>query len=394
MAANASGGATVRSDPVDASGPLDIAAIDLRQEPPRLVLYLRTRGAWSPDELQRFPAADERQLCLRYRGPQTDLARLCIGGPVSHRRVLLGYERLAADGSVLAKRKVAAAIARPSESAAELRFDPADAGMRPGAIRWRLLSHWRGPECPPVARSAGRAAAASPPLPCDDRYPNGEAMASFQLRRVRPAGCTTGGAPFRYHGPRTRKLVALTFDDGPSSYTSSILHSLNRYGARSTFFEVGENVPGDSAVMRRILRSGSEIGNHSMHHSAYPSSSDLAATSARIHAVTGFRPCEFRPPYGAVNGGLIMRAWRLGMHTIYWDVDPQDWALPGSSAIYSRVVGNVRPGSIVIMHDGGGPRDETAAALPRILANLRRRGYRCVTVTRLLGHHVIWEAYG
>jgi peptidoglycan/xylan/chitin deacetylase (PgdA/CDA1 family) len=79
------------------------------------------------------------------------------------------------------------------------------------------------------------------------------------------------------------------------------------------------------------------------------------------------------------------------MTTIGWDVDPRDWANPGTGAIVSSVLGSVRPGSIVVMHDGGGSRSQTLNALPPILRELRRRGYRAVTVTRLLGHRFTYQ---
>ena len=78
------------------------------------------------------------------------------------------------------------------------------------------------------------------------------------------------------------------------------------------------------------------------------------------------------------------------MTTVVWDVDPRDWSTPGTSAIYHRVVSATRPGSIIVMHDGGGNRSETVAALPHIIRTLRRRGYRFVTVTKLLHNRIIW----
>jgi len=161
-----------------------------------------------------------------------------------------------------------------------------------------------------------------------------------------------------------------------------------------TFFEVGQEMPGREATMRQILSEGNEIGNHTMHHSADPGYADLAATSARIEAATHFRPCLFRPPYGAYNSPTIAAAGQAGMRTIAWDVDPTDWSTPGTGAIYSRVVGAARPGSIVLMHDGGGNRSETLAALPQIVDTLRSRGYSFETVTQLLGHQLIYEPYG
>jgi peptidoglycan/xylan/chitin deacetylase (PgdA/CDA1 family) len=211
---------------------------------------------------------------------------------------------------------------------------------------------------------------------------------------VRAVGCTGGGAELVTNGPRDRKTVALTFDDGPSEYTDGFLDVLRRHHARGTFFEIGQEVPGRADVMRRILREGSEIGNHSMHHDLYPGAADMAATNSVIRAATGFEPCLFRPPGGGVNSAVIGAAGGLGMSTVNWDVDPTDWANPGSAAIYSRVVGAVRPGSIVIMHDGGGNRGGTLAALPRIIEALRARGYRFATVSALLGHRITYRPYG
>jgi peptidoglycan/xylan/chitin deacetylase (PgdA/CDA1 family) len=78
------------------------------------------------------------------------------------------------------------------------------------------------------------------------------------------------------------------------------------------------------------------------------------------------------------------------MTTVIWDVDPTDWSTPGTGVIYSRVVGSTRPGSIVLMHDGGGNRSQTVAALPHIISTLRGRGYSFVTVTKLLHNRIIW----
>ena len=116
----------------------------------------------------------------------------------------------------------------------------------------------------------------------------------------------------------------------------------------------------------------------------------MAATNSRIRSVSGFTPCLFRPPGGAYNSRVVADAKALGMTTVIWNVDPRDWSTPGSGAIYSRVVSAARPGAIVIMHDGGGNRSETVAALPRIIRTLRDRGYHLVTVSKLLHQRMIW----
>jgi peptidoglycan/xylan/chitin deacetylase (PgdA/CDA1 family) len=211
---------------------------------------------------------------------------------------------------------------------------------------------------------------------------------------VRAVGCTGGTAGLVRNGSRDRNVVALTFDDGPSDYTEGFLDVLREKHARGTFFEVGQEIAGREAAMRRILREGSEIGNHTTHHSAYPGYEDLATTNGLIRSATHFEPCLFRPPDGAVDSAVVAAAGEAGLKTIAWDVDPADWSNPGSDAVYSRIVDAAQPGSIILMHDGGGDRSGTLAALPRIIDTLRARGYGFATVSGLLGKRMIYRPYG
>ena len=376
--------AKVHKDPAtDARGPLEIRSASLRQRGRGLVLVARTRGRWGLGSLARFPdtpGAGHPFLCLRLRqsGP---VRQLCLGSPDRRGRDRLGSSRVTSSGSSVDRKTIRVRVSRPRPHTVEVAFGPRAAGLRFGRIDWALVSRSRQPDCD-LPDSA---------VPCTDRLPDREARIRVRFRRTSPAGCTRGGPSLRAHGGRGRKLVALTFDDGPSAYTSRVARVLERFRARATFFVIGDQVGGNAAVMRRLLRRGHELANHSMHHTTYPSGSDLAATSRAIRRATGFRPCLFRPPGGAVEGALVQRARGEGMTTIGWDVDPRDWANPGTGAIVSSVLGSVRPGSIVVMHDGGGGRSQTLDALPPILKNLRRRGYRAVTVTRLLGHRFIYQ---
>ncbi len=167
-----------------------------------------------------------------------------------------------------------------------------------------------------------------------------------------------------------------------------------------TFFEIGEQIStyGEGgAVERRMLADGDMIGDHTWSHpnvaggGVFARNQILAAAGAIEKATRGFRPCLFRAPYGAVSSALIGEARSLGFTTIQWDVDPTDWARPGTLAIYDRVVGGAHPGAIILQHDGGGDRSETLAALPHEIRTLRRRGYRFVTVTQLLGQRLIYR---
>jgi len=110
-----------------------------------------------------------------------------------------------------------------------------------------------------------------------------------------------------------------------------------------------------------------------------------------IRALTGYTPCVFRPPYGAYNSSVVSTARTLGLATVTWNVDPSDYLQPGAGTIERRVLAQVQPGSIIISHDGGGPRGQTLAAYPTIISALRRRGYGIVTIPELLGFRPIYE---
>ncbi|GAA4639193.1 hypothetical protein GCM10023196_099830 [Actinoallomurus vinaceus] len=182
-------------------------------------------------------------------------------------------------------------------------------------------------------------------------------------------------------GSRKAKVVYLTFDDGPGPYTSKVLKVLSRYGARATFFEIGQNVVRHPSLTRKVIAQGGSVQNHTWSHpdltrvSASVFRSQVIRTDHAIHAAIGRTPKCLRPPYGAVNHSVYARARALHKKVVLWTVDPQDWARPGTSAIVHRVLTHVRPGSVVIMHDGGGNRSQTVAALPKILKALKKRGY-------------------
>ena len=320
--------------------------------------------------------ARSRYLCLGLsRGRRGGERRLCLGGPRPHQRV--GLIVVDAEGRQRQKGAVRAKIKRPDPDKLVVALEPGDAGLAPDRYRWRVL---QSNGCKARRR-------------CAQTLPDRGAE-SFRLRPVRAVGCTGGSAGLVTNGPRGHKVVALTFDDGPSDYTDDFLRVLDEKGVDATFFEIGQEMPGREEAMRQILAQGSEIGDHTMDHVEFPGFAQIAGAASRIESYTHFKPCLFRPPGGGVDGGIIATAASLGMRTINWDVDPRDWSNPGSEAIYANVVDHVQPGSIVVMHDGGGPRSETLAALPRIIDTLRGRGYRFATVTGLLGGRILFRPYG
>jgi peptidoglycan-N-acetylglucosamine deacetylase len=206
-------------------------------------------------------------------------------------------------------------------------------------------------------------------------------------------GCTSHAGATAEHGPRSgRGELALSFDDGPSlAQTPAILATLDRMGAKATFFEEGRHVAGQrEALMRHILAEGDEIGNHSYHHPPDPGYGELASTQRRIRAATGFTPCLFRPPYGLIDAKVAAAARRTRLEMVLWDVDSRDDKHPGVAAIRANAVGLAQPGSIVLMHDGG-HHPQTVRALPSVIRGLRSRGFRFVTVTELLGGRFLYS---
>ncbi|HEY2479412.1 MAG TPA: polysaccharide deacetylase family protein [Solirubrobacterales bacterium] len=207
-----------------------------------------------------------------------------------------------------------------------------------------------------------------------------------------PSGCTSPAGAIVREGPRSSKAadeVALTFDDGPSrTQTPAILETLDRLGAHATFFEEGRHVRGREALMRQVLALGDEIGNHSFHHPVDPGEGELASTQTAIRAATGFTPCLFRPPYGELDRKEEVAARADGLELVFWTLDSDDDTHPGVGPIRARVVRRAKPGSIVLLHDGG-HHPQTVKALPGIVEGLERRGFRLVTLTELLGGRML-----
>jgi peptidoglycan/xylan/chitin deacetylase (PgdA/CDA1 family) len=229
--------------------------------------------------------------------------------------------------------------------------------------------------------------------------PSGRLAASGQHHHAALTGLAGEGravdASLRYTGfvtagmPRRRE-VALTFDDGPGPYTESVMRTLLRTHTPATFFIVGQQLQYFGRVLRDEIRNGFEIGDHTENHAwltrlkAPAQYSQVNDAALRIRHLGGSFPRLFRPPYGAVSAGLMKVLHGLRMLTVLWSVDPGDWRRPGARTIVSGVLSHARPGSIVIMHDGGGDRDQTVAALPAIINGLRRRHFKLVSMAQLL----------
>jgi peptidoglycan-N-acetylglucosamine deacetylase len=173
--------------------------------------------------------------------------------------------------------------------------------------------------------------------------------------------------------------VALTFDDGPWASTPTVLELLAQYHVKATFCMIGRQVPTHAALVRRIVAEGHTLCNHTWSHDlslrARPTErirAELQQTNDAIHAVVpGAAVGYFRAPGGNFTPQVVSIAAGMGMTSISWSVDPQDWRGPGVQSIITNVLANTRPGSIVLLHDGAGP--QTIAALRAILPNLAGR---------------------
>ena len=205
----------------------------------------------------------------------------------------------------------------------------------------------------------------------------------------RPTGCQAARASVAFRGGAPRRVVALTFDDGPAPDTEAFVHMLARSGAVGTFFMIGDEITaGYGPLLRQELRFGDALGDHTFTHPDLLATPDVAGQLSRtvdvIRRLTRYTPCVFRPPYGYYDARVVATARRLGLSTVLWDVDPSDYTQPGVGAIVNRVLAAVRPGSIILSHDGGGQRAQTLAAYPIVIAALRRRGFGFDTVPELL----------
>jgi peptidoglycan-N-acetylglucosamine deacetylase len=191
-------------------------------------------------------------------------------------------------------------------------------------------------------------------------------------------------------GSARKREVALTFDDGPGPYTPQILRVLARAHAPATFFVIGEWASRYPQLVRAEARAGCEIGDHTETHpfmTALPAAAQRAQiidAGLAIQQAGAPFPHLWRPPYGAFNTTTLAILRELKMLVVLWTVDTSDYARPGVTRIVYTAVSGARPGAIILMHDGGGNRSETVAALPRIIAAIRRHGYRLVTISQLL----------
>ncbi|VBB05325.1 polysaccharide deacetylase [Lucifera butyrica] len=192
--------------------------------------------------------------------------------------------------------------------------------------------------------------------------------------------------------PTTQKVVALTVDDGPHYKTTPVLlQILRKKKVHVTFFVLGSNAALHPEILAQAVADGHEIANHAYSHviltkmsrNQYEEEMDKAEKA--IVAVAP-KPRLFRPPGGAYNDGILEAARARGYTTVLWSIDPRDWRRPSVDAVVKTVMDQVKPGSIILLHDGQYPLP-TPQAVSIIIDRLREQGYTLVTVSELLSHY-------
>jgi peptidoglycan/xylan/chitin deacetylase (PgdA/CDA1 family) len=267
----------------------------------------------------------------------------------------------------------------------------------PGDDRLRLhrleVADWSGAELLAVLEEgAARGAEVYDERGLGYRYSELE----LELARARTSCVASPNTPIRERKDLNgERLVALTFNGGPSFHTAAALDILERYDVPATFFVRGAQVEGRERLLRRMLVEGNEIANGTLDGRDLADADDdtvaqqIDDTSEAIRDATGDDPCLVRPPFGSDAERVAEIADDRGLTTALWSVDPSDYLAESGWEVASRVLTSVQPGDVVVLHDGGGGRrDITTDALPTIVTGLQARGYRLVTVSELLA----WKA--
>lgn len=237
--------------------------------------------------------------------------------------------------------------------------------------------------------SGGDAGGDAPVLPVSTAEAPDPAELAAAARRRAMAQISLLREPV-YRGGTDARLVGLSFDDGPAPSTMAVLAALNRLDVHATFFVIGRQVEGNEKTLRAILAHGNELAVHTWSH---PDLTTLATAKVQgqirntrdaIREATGVDPGLYRPPYGAVNDRVVRALASMRMVPVLWDADGDDWSGIPAGQISRRVLAEVHPGAIILLHDGGGMRGQTVKAIPRIVRGLRARGLTPVPVGELL----------
>jgi len=201
-----------------------------------------------------------------------------------------------------------------------------------------------------------------------------------------------------YKAKVSQKVIALTFDDGPSgAWTPKILDELKKAGVKATFFMIGEHVAQYPQIAKRVAAEGHEIGNHSYKHDVLiyykmdELKKEIESTEDIIRKVAGQSPRYFRPPKAWLTAQEKKKIKEMGYEIVLWSLNSKDWVTFDEKYIVRFLLKHIQPGDIILFHDAGGVfgiengnRDETVRTIPRLVDKLKNKGYRFVTISELL----------
>ena len=206
----------------------------------------------------------------------------------------------------------------------------------------------------------------------------------------KPKTQLTGGRIF-WLGSEDKNQVALTFDDGPNpEYTPQILAVLDKYHVKVTFFMVGEIAQRYPKVVRKVTEQGHEVADHTMTHPEAPKADsqmlrqEVRGSAQLLEQISGKKIHYLRPPYGYFDAAYFQACRDNNMDVVLWSIVPRDWEQPPAEVIVQRVAAEIRPGAIVLLHDGGGDRRQTVKALPLLIEAIQAKGLQAVTLSQLL----------
>lgn len=200
---------------------------------------------------------------------------------------------------------------------------------------------------------------------------------------------------FYREGPKTSaKLIALTFDDGPDSvYTPQILDILKEQKIKGTFFLIGNRAELFPDVVKRMVKEGHIVGNHSMNHpiitklNQAKTRKEIVDCEKALARLTGYRTALFRSPYGSLDPEKITQIQKLNYKIIAWNVDSLDWKSLSAEQVKTNILENVRAGSIILQHSSGSEEEDlsgSVSALKEVIVTLKKEGYRFVSIPELL----------
>jgi len=195
---------------------------------------------------------------------------------------------------------------------------------------------------------------------------------------------------FKNSGSSYSRRVSLTFDDVPDEFTGKVLDVLKEYNVKATFFVMGYRAEKHPDLIKRMVREGHLIGNHTYNHplltklSMVKFKQQILRTDAILHRIIGYHPKFIRPPYGEINEQQVRWAGNQGYIIVNWNVDSQDWRGLSAQRVMSNILTTTRPGSIILQHAAGnvgGVLNGTLEALPRVIERLKSQRYQFVTLT-------------